>query len=294
MKLTMLTLTRSLALTASILLGAEAASAQVATFDELPLSSGSYWNGSDKLVSGQYDSGLNATFYYGSFVSGGSTFLNTYAEWHSYSMAAWEGWAYSNTTDTTTAGRANEFSAYVLPSGGGYGGSANYGIFCAGYEDVAPSIQFDAPVVVSSAYFTNTTYAYRAVVHGDDGGANYVKGPFVSGDWFKVTVWGFDADDEATTSLDIYLADYRDSDPSNWYALDAWTQFDLSSLGEVSGLGFELSSSDSGLFGMNTPAYFAMDSLTLGVIPEPSALLLLLCGGLVGLTSFRRRSPRGR
>ena len=46
---------------------------------------------------------------------------------------------------------------------------------------------------------------------------------------------------------------------------------------------FTMSSSDNGMFGMNTPAYFAMDNL---VVPEPSSLTL---GALAGLTLLRRR-----
>ena len=54
---------------------------------------------------------------------------------------------------------------------------------------------------------------------------------------------------------------------------------DLSSLGDVTGLEFNVASSDVGDFGINTPTYFAMDDLT--VIPEPMSILLLGLGGLV-------------
>jgi hypothetical protein len=45
-----------------------------------------------------------------------------------------------------------------------------------------------------------------------------------------------------------------------------------------------MSSTDNGAFGMNTPAYFAMDSIA---VPEPSALLCSLAG--LGLALRRRR-----
>ena len=299
MNRTLLTPTRFLLLVTIAMLGAGMTFAQVIDFENLTLDADSYWNGPDDSVTPETVTswGDTGTVYAGSFTSGGVGFANTHTVWQnktpgdtSDDFGSWEGWAYSNTTDITTAGIGNEYSAYATPNGGGYGGSGNYGIFFAGYDDVAPTINFDAPTVVSSAYLTNTTYAYLAVVDGDDGpGANFVKGPFVQDDWFKVTVWGFDAEGEATTSLDIYLADYRDSDSDNWYALDEWTQFDLSSLGEVSGLGFELSSTDSGSWGMNTPGYFAMDNLALGAVPEPSTVLLLFCGVLVGVSGFVRR-----
>ena len=59
----------------------------------------------------------------------------------------------------------------------------------------------------------------------------------------------------------IYLADFTAEAAEEDYILDAWTWVDLSSLGEVSGLQFTLSSSDNGEYGMNTPAYFAIDDI---------------------------------
>ena len=46
-----------------------------------------------------------------------------------------------------------------------------------------------------------------------------------------------------------------------------------------------MSSSDTGSYGMNTPAYFAMDSLT--TVPEPMTIALL---GLGGLLATRRKN----
>ena len=52
-------------------------------------------------------------------------------------------------------------------------------------------------------------------------------------------------------------------------------------------LSFGLTSSDVGAFGMNTPAYFAIDNLH--VVPEPVTFMLLASGGVVVL---RRRATR--
>ena len=58
----------------------------------------------------------------------------------------------------------------------------------------------------------------------------------------------------------FYLADYRDGKSD---ALSAWTWVDLTGLGDnVSRLEFRMDSTDVGQFGMNTPAYFAIDNLT--------------------------------
>ena len=45
------------------------------------------------------------------------------------------------------------------------------------------------------------------------------------------------------------------------YILGAWQLVDLRPLGRVVGLFFDLSSTDEGDWGMNTPAYFALDNL---------------------------------
>jgi hypothetical protein len=73
-----------------------------------------------------------------------------------------------------------------------------------------------------------------------------------------------------------------------------WTYVDLSALstlGAFSTLHFALSSSDNGDFGMNTPAYFAMDSLAVTAVPEPGHAALFLSGlALLGVATRRRHS----
>ena len=86
-------------------------------------------------------------------------------------------------------------------------------------------------------------------------------------------------------ATDYYLADFRFADNSRDYITDIWDNVDLTGLGLVKSLEFTLTSSDMGDFGMNTPAYFALDSIS--VIPAPAAFLL---GGFgVGLVGWGRR-----
>ena len=87
--------------------------------------------------------------------------------------------------------------------------------------------------------------------------------------------------------MPFYLADYRSTDSAHDYIVDDWTWVDLSGLGTVDRIEFTLSSSDVGSFGMNTPAYFAMDCLN--AVPIPGALWLL-AGGLIGLMGIRRKT----
>lgn len=234
-------------------LTATAGHAAVIGFDDLALAPESYFNpaGATTFTSG------NADFTY---------------NWNDTYNCCWSGFSYSNTTDTTTAGYTNQFSAIT---GGGVNGSANYGISNPGSS--ASRVDFGGATIVEGAYFTNTTYAYLSMQDGD----SFAK-QFGLGDFFTLTVTGLDAFDSITNSVNISLA--RDAN-----LVDAWIWNDLMPLGEVYALEFSLSSSDNGAFGMNTPAYFAMDNLTaVSAVPVPAAVWLF-GSGLLGLVAVARR-----
>ncbi|WP_321330953.1 DUF4465 domain-containing protein [uncultured Bacteroides sp.] len=104
---------------------------------------------------------------------------------------------------------------------------------------------------IKGMYITNCYYTYNSMQNGDA----YSR-KFSDGDWLKVTIYNADKN----KSVDFYLADYRDG---KQIMVDAWQWVDLTSLGVTDGLQFEMSSSDSGNYGMNTPSYFCMDGITL-------------------------------
>ena len=251
---------------ASLTSGAQAA-LTVSTFEDLPLSAGS-----------QYLPGA-AT----SFTSGAATFNHDFTDWGG--GCCWSGWTYSNQTDTTTPGFENQFSAYA---GSGAGGSANYALAYLG----APVIRFDAPTEVVSADVGNTTYAALSMLQGDSFAKKFGGDSGNDADFLKLTFIGVNAADQETGRVDFYLADYRFADNSLDYVVGNWASVNLSSLGTVSALKFELSSSDNGSFGMNTPAYFAIDNLAVtAAVPEASSLAMMLAG-LVGVIGLRRRAQR--
>lgn len=105
-----------------------------------------------------------------------------------------------------------------------------------------------------SVKVTNTCYAYYTMRDGNE----FAK-KFEEGDWFKLIATGHRTDG-TTRSLEFKLADCKGSDSSKWFVTD-WEEFDLSQLGEVIYIKFSLDSSDKGVWGMNTPAYFALDDL---------------------------------
>jgi hypothetical protein len=92
-------------------------------------------------------------------------------------------------------------------------------------------------------------------------------------DYFLLTVKAFLGGNRKADSVNFYLADYRNSDNSKDYIVNTWKWLNLSSLGLVDSLEFILSSSDNGTFGMNTPAFFALDNFSLDFSNSVNELL---------------------
>lgn len=106
---------------------------------------------------------------------------------------------------------------------------------------------------------TNTCYAYYTMLNGN----SFAK-KFEEEDWFLLTITG-QRTNGGISIVEVYLADCKkNTDPSTWFVTD-WSDVDLSPLGEVVSISFALSSSDTGAYGMNTPAYFAFDDLEVTV-----------------------------
>ena len=213
-------------------------------FEDLTLAPESFYNGSDLA---------------GEFTSRGATFNNTFTDFGGFT--AWFGWSYSNTTDVVTQEFANQYSAYHLPGGGG-DVSANYAMAFA----VQPGdafIDLSDGTVPSTLRVANSTLAALVMLDGDPNGFAKKFGG-LSGDdpdWFLLSVTGEDAQGSPAGTAEFYLADYRFADNSLDFVVDTWTTFDLGDLVGSTTLSFALTSSDTGMFGINTPAYVAADNL---------------------------------
>lgn len=236
------------------------AAALTATFDDLGLGP---------------ESTLDGSTLAGGYTSGGLFFENVYTA----AYGSFSGFAASTTSDATTPGYGNQFGNIT---GGGAGSSAGFGIAYSTGRVVLPSLQ-----IVLGAQFTNTTYAALSMRDGDGFSKKFGGASGDDPDFFRLLIEGIDDLGESTGTVELMLADYRFSDNALDFILDQWTFQDLATLGLVKELHFSFESSDVGIFGINTPVYFAIDDLT--TVPEPGTALLLGLG-LVGLARRRRNA----
>jgi hypothetical protein len=224
------------------------------TFDDLELAANSFWNGSD--LSGEakeedvpWGEG-KMTVYYGNFTSGNSVFLNEYNKTYD----SWTGFAYSNKTNTTIEElNPNNYSSlmYDVAAGKGADESKNFAL-------VFDNATFDCPADenglfrIESLMLTNNTLNTYILKNGF--GATM---PFGDGDWFKVIITGYN-NNIAKASVEYYLADFRGG--KTFISRD-WVKVDVSLLGEVDKVSFTFESSDTGQWGMNTPAFVCVDNI---------------------------------
>lgn len=195
-------------------------------------------------------------------------------------FGSWSGFSVSRVQDSTTPGSVNQYAAFP---GEGAGSSQNY-LVASGF-----GASFTASSKIQSFDITNTTYAALAIL-GDDGGGGFVNGPLEDSDgFFSLTITGFDLAGIETGQQTFALADFRGS--SNVF-VQSWTTLDVSGL-NANRLSFSYTGSDDQPNNfLNTPAYFALDNLTVTAVPEPHSASLLVGSALA--VAFRRRKSVSR
>jgi len=173
----------------------------------------------------------------------------------------WSNFTVSNSTNTELTGMAGQYTAIT---GKGVDGSDNYAV--AFVYDTEVSAIDGYPREITGCYVTNNMYAYTSMTEGDQ----YAGAPFTTGDYLVLYAIGLDEMGEEIDRTEFYLADYRSTDEAEHYIVEDWRWFDLSVLGEVSKVRFEMAGSRTGNFGLNTPAYFCLDNFN-GEAPDAVA-----------------------
>ena len=157
-------------------------------------------------------------------------------------------------------------------TGGGHNGSNNFAVHY-GYKDntsyttgqVLPAISFKDGVerVVDHMYVNNIAYAIKCYIDG-----NSLTAKIGPDDWVKLTATGYNAAGEKTGDASIYLCNGPE------HIITDWTKFDLSGLGKVLKVEFNITGSSDNGYGFSQPAYFAYDDVAVRFEKTPTTGLL--------------------
>jgi len=179
------------------------------------------------------------------FTSGDAEFMHTFTDYGG-GFILWEGFTYSNYTDSIGAGSFDWQYQVSARTAKGYNGSAQYATAYA-YSPSKIRLKNSAQGrPVAGFQIANTTWCY-----------NHVNDSYQTGDWVKLTVKGYSGGALKNDSVVYYLADLRSPNTANHTNLRGWEWVNLLPLGNVDSLWFRVTSSDD-----IAPAYFCMDNLT--------------------------------
>ncbi len=253
--------------------------------------------GTSGTVTGQYWKGKDGA---GQFTVDGVTFSNGYhTDWGN-----WDGFAYSNVIDTTTDGWTNQFAVYLDETSiRSASESGNYLVSYCALDGMGassdPTITLADDMQFASIWLSNTTYAALSMFNGDSFAKKFGGANGTDHDWFSLTISGTDMLGntlEKTYLMAEYLTDAKtlDLNPLDDTTTDnGWFEINLAQDGFAgSQISFTMNSSDSGMWGMNTPAYFALGKMTVSrntAVPEPSTWAMLIGMSVIGLSSWRQR-----
>ncbi|MBQ9339582.1 MAG: DUF4465 domain-containing protein [Paludibacteraceae bacterium] len=260
-----------------------------AGFEEYTLS------GSNRHVETAWADNTPAWLYSGTYA-----FANTpNKKWDAYN-----GYAISSDTGAEATGNY-AIDQFRSAAGGAYEGdnfavayySAPFTWGFAGYADTVRLSNIGEPQTISGFYITNTAYTQNAVLNGDYANPAFGKknktGDETQADYLLLTVSGYN-DNNLTGTFDFYLADYRDSNADEHYSLDTWQWLDLTSLGQVTELRFDMFTTKSDEYGFTTPTYFALDNF--GGKPHIDTLATLYINDTrtINLSDYFEHEARGK
>ena len=191
----------------------------------------------------------------GGFQSGDIFLPNAYDD----AFGAWRGWAISSKQDTTTPGFSNQYSAI---DGKGALGTQTYAVGYAFDPVIIHIASASTPQVINGLHLTNSTYTYMSLLNGDAFSKKFGGASGDDPDYLIVTFRYYINGALSTDSINFYLADFRAEDNSTDYIIDQWTFLDLSSFGIIDSLHCTMSSTDIGVFGINTPTFFCIDEVS--------------------------------
>jgi len=152
-----------------------------------------------------------------------------------------------------------EGSDDITRSGNGHNGSNNFAMHF-GYVDNSgfglggeslPALSFtdDVARVIDHMWVNNGCYAINCYLEG-----NGLTAKIGEDDWVKIVATGFNGE-ESTGTAEFFICDGPEK------IVKEWTKFDLSGLGEVTKVTFNITGSSDNGYGFSQPAYFAYDDV---------------------------------
>lgn len=148
----------------------------------------------------------------------------------------------------------------AVPVRGGHNGSKNFCVHFGYVDDAAfdtEGLQFlsfsdGVARVIDHMYVIPTSYTLNVEEYGD--GYGYAS-KLTTGGWLKIVAYGVGTSGELTGTAEFYLC-------QSGNLVKDWTKWDLSSLGKVKKIVFNMEGSDvDDKYGLKTPAYFAYDDI---------------------------------
>lgn len=202
--------------------------------------------------------------YGGSFYVNGNTYKwsddnNTMLR-HSFTTPYWNGGhAISNYISTNLNEGDYMHQLSVYNANGGHDGSSNFAVHF-GYTDDSgfsmpgrtPGLAFSdgKERVIREMYVCVTTYLANCIKNGN--GMTAACGP---NDEIWVSASGYDSNGKFKKMIKFYL--YKSK------MIDGWTKWDLSSLGRVANVTFNMGGTSDNGYGFSQPAYFAYDDVNI-------------------------------
>lgn len=183
-----------------------------------------------------------------------------------------EGWGYPFMVSSYNSKDIEKFNTYELDlylynarnedatTGGGHDGSDNFLIGYGNYDEAHPDYGDSRPIfafadgvarTIQSCYINSTCYFLSVAAKG-----NALAPALEEGQDVLIHATGYDAAGKETGTVTMTFA-------SKDKLIKEWTKWDLSSLGKVAKVRFNMTGGPDNGYGFSMPAYYALDDITI-------------------------------
>ena len=175
---------------------------------------------------------------------------------------------YYSTDIKAKGGYLNQLTVYGTGAYSGRNCAVSYGyldiVSTQPWGDSRPYISSTAgPIVFEKMYINTTTYLLNCCLNG-----NSLTAPLTPDGYVKIVATGYK--DEAAFKADLNDNKNKGNNPeveifiaTGSGFIQTWTEFDLSKLGKVEYIRFNVAGDSDNGYGFSQPAYFAMDDITI-------------------------------